>query len=118
MWANLPILYNMIVLVIKYLIPKGFRGLTVFPFIFLMNKKDKINQELLNHERIHIRQQLEMLVLPFFIWYGFEFIDGLIRFKNRREAYHNISFEKEAYANEKDLDYLDRRSFWSFLKWG
>ena len=52
----------MIVLVIKYLIPKGFRGLTVFPFIFLMNKKDKINQELLNHEKIHIRQQLEMLV--------------------------------------------------------
>lgn len=107
----------MIVLVIKYLIPKGFRGLTVYPFIFLLNKKDKINPELLNHERIHIRQQLEMLVLPFFVWYGIEFFVGLIRFRNRREAYLNISFEKEAYQNEKDLNYLKQRFFWNFLKY-
>ena len=107
----------MIVLVIKYLIPKGFRGLTVYPFIFLFNKKDKINPKLLNHERIHIRQQLEMLVLPFFVWYGIEFFVGLIRFRNRREAYLNISFEKEAYQNEKDLNYLKQRFFWNFLKY-
>jgi hypothetical protein len=31
-------------------------------------------------------------------------------------AYRNISFEREAYANEKDLDYLKRRSFFGFLK--
>ena len=107
----------MIVLVIKYLIPKGFRGLTVYPFIFLLNKKDKINPELLNHERIHIRQQLELLIVLFFIWYGIEFLVRLVRYKNRRVAYYNISFEREAYANEKDLYYLKQRSFWSFLKY-
>lgn len=107
----------MIVLVFKYLIPKGFRGFTFFPFVFLLRKEDKQNVVLINHEKIHIRQQLELLVLPFFIWYGMEFLVRLIQYKNRREAYYNISFEREAYKNEKDLDYLKRRSFWSFLKY-
>jgi hypothetical protein len=107
----------MIVLVIKYLIPKGFRGFTIFPFIFLLNKKDKLNPVLLNHERIHVRQQLELLVIFFFIWYGVEFLIRLVQYKNRREAYYNISFEREAYTNEKDLDYLKKRSFWNFLKY-
>ena len=59
----------MIVLVFKYLIPKGFRGFTFFPFVFLSDKKDKAHTVLLNHERIHIRQQLELLIVLFFIDY-------------------------------------------------
>lgn len=106
----------MFVLVFKYLVPKGYRGITLFPFIFLFRKEDKQNKVLVNHEKIHIRQQLELLVLPFFIWYGVEFLVKLIQYKNRAEAYRNISFEREAYNKEKDLDYLKRRSFWSFLK--
>ena len=107
----------MIVLVFKYLIPKGFRGFTFFPFVFLSDKKDKAHTVLLNHERIHIRQQLELLIVLFFIWYGIEFLVRLVRYKNRRVAYYNISFEREAYANEKDLYYLKQRSFWRFLKY-
>ncbi|RAK20116.1 hypothetical protein B0I03_1085 [Flavobacterium aquaticum] len=107
----------MIVLVFKYLIPKGFRGFTFFPFVFLSDKKDKSNSVLLNHERIHIRQQLELLIVFFFIWYGIEFLVRLVQYKDRRAAYYNISFEREAYSKEKDLYYLKQRSFWSFLKY-
>lgn len=107
----------MIVLVFKYLVPKGFRGFTFFPFVFLSDKKDREHSVLLNHERIHIKQQLELLVVFFFIWYGIEFLIRLLHYKNRREAYYNISFEREAFVNEKDLDYLKQRSFWSFLKY-
>lgn len=106
----------MYIIVFKYLLPKGYRAITLFPFIFLLRKEDKRNAILVNHERIHIRQQLELLVLPFFIWYAFEFLIRLLQYKNRREAYRNISFEREAYKNEKDLDYLKQRSFWRFLK--
>lgn len=106
----------MYIIVFKYLLPKGYRGITLFPFIFLLRKEDKRNAILVNHERIHIRQQLELLVLPFFIWYGFEFLIRLLQYKNRKEAYRNISFERESYKNEKDLDYLQQRSFWNFLK--
>ncbi|EAZ95666.1 hypothetical protein FBBAL38_08190 [Flavobacteria bacterium BAL38] len=105
----------MIVLVFKYLIPKGFRGFTFFPFVFLSDKKDKSNVILLNHEKIHIRQQLELLLFFFYLWYGLEFLVRLIQYKDRRKAYLNISFEREAYANEKDLYYLKQRSFWNFL---
>ena len=105
----------MIVLVFKYLIPKGFRGFTFFPFVFLSDEKDKSDDLLLNHERVHIRQQFELLVVPFFLWYIVEFLIRLIQFRDRRKAYYNISFEREAYAKEKDLNYLKKRPFFSFF---
>jgi hypothetical protein len=107
----------MIVLVFKYLTPKGFRGLTLYPFVLLKYKSDKENVVLLHHERIHIRQQIELLVIPFFVWYIMEFFVRLIQYKDRNLAYRNISFEREAYQNEKNLYYLKQRSFWSFINY-
>lgn len=107
----------MILIVSKYLIPKGFRGLTVFPLVFLKSADSKSNLVLLNHEKIHLRQQLELLILPFFVWYFLEYLYLLIKYKERNSAYRNISFEREAYANEKDLHYIKQRSFWRFLKY-
>lgn len=107
----------MFLIVTKYLIPKGYRGLTVFPFVFLKHHLDKGNEVFINHERIHLRQQLELLIIPFFIWYFSEYILRLIQYKDRDLAYRNISFEREAYANEKDLNYLKKRFFWNFLKY-
>ncbi len=72
---------------------------------------------LLNHERIHLRQQAELLILPFYVWYVLEYFVRLLAYKNKKEAYRNISFEREAYANESDPDYLKHRKFWSFLKY-
>lgn len=107
----------MFLIVTKYLLPKGYRGLTFFPFVFVKHRLDKENVFFINHERIHIRQQLELLVLPFLIWYFFEFCLRWIYYRNWDLAYKNISFEREAYANEKKLDYLKLRSFWGFLKY-
>ena len=107
----------MFLVVSKYLIPKGFGGITIFPFVILRTKFHALNDVYVNHERIHIRQQLEMLILPFFIWYGIEFLFRLIQFKSKADAYKNVSFEREAYQNEKDLAYLKGRSFWAFLKY-
>jgi len=106
----------MLIIVSKYLIPKGFSGFTIFPFIFLKKKEDKWNRVLLNHERIHIRQQLEMLVFPFFIWYFLEFFIRLILYRNWKKAYYNISFEKEAYLNDNNADYLVNRKLYDFFK--
>jgi hypothetical protein len=105
----------MILVVFKYLTPKWVRGITIFPFVVLSYKKDKENFVLLNHEKIHLRQQVELLVIPFFIWYGIEFLVRYFQYKNWNQAYMNISFEREAYLNEKNLYYLKQRSFWNFL---
>ena len=72
---------------------------------------------LMNHERIHLKQQLELLILPFFLLYSFEFIFRLYQYKHWKTAYKNISFEREAYYNEKNLEYLETRSFWAFLSY-
>lgn len=105
------------VIISKYIIPKGYNGLTLYPFILLKNKKLKFDATLLNHERIHLRQQLELLILPFYLCYGLEFIARFIHYKNWSVAYRNISFEKEAYEKEKDLDYLKTRSWLGFIKY-
>jgi hypothetical protein len=107
----------MILIVFKYLTPRGFRGLTFYPFVFLADKEDKLNEVFINHEKIHIRQQLELLIVPFYLWYFIEYFIRLLQFRNRKKAYYAISFEREAYANEKDLEYLKSRSFWRFLRY-
>jgi hypothetical protein len=106
----------MFLIVTKYLIPKGYRGLAAFPFVFVKHRVDKENLVFVNHEKIHLRQQLELLVIPFFIWYFMEYLVRLVQYKNTDLAYRNISFEREAYANELNLDYLKNRSFLRFLK--
>lgn len=85
----------------------GAIAIAFWPFIFVKDKK-YINDVLINHERIHLRQQLELGVIPFYIWY-------LIAYY--RVGYWNVSFEKEAYANEKDLTYLKKRSIFAFRRY-
>ena len=92
-------------------------GMALWPFIILQNKSFLSDTVFINHEKIHLRQQAEMLIVFFYIWYVFEFLLRWIQFKNRYQAYKNISFEREAYTNEKDLDYLKKRSFWGFTKY-
>jgi hypothetical protein len=90
-------------------------GITIFPFILLSTRTP--SETLINHEKIHIRQQLELLIVPFYIWYGLEWFWHYVEVRNFWGAYRLISFEKEAYANENDLDYLKNRKFWSFLNY-
>ena len=88
------------------LIPfKGIKAITIWPFIFI-RKGCSFNEIDLNHESIHGRQQLELLIIPFYIIYLIEQI-----FK----GYRNISFEKEAYNNDNNLDYLKTRKL--FAMW-
>ena len=105
------------IIISKYLVPKGYLGITIFPFVFLKQKKLKEDIVLINHEKIHLRQQLEMLLLPFYAFYVLEFLVRLLRYKNWHLAYKNISFEREASAKESDLNYLKQRPFWNFLRY-
>lgn len=105
------------ILISKFIVPKEYVGITLFPFIVLRHHQLKENSILVNHEKIHLRQQLELLVIPFFIWYGLEFLIRYWKHRNWRMAYLNISFEREAYTNEKDLNYLEKRSWYGFLRY-
>lgn len=67
----------------------------------LMIKHPSYYFKLVEHERTHWEQQKEMLILPFFVWYGLEWVIKLFRYDN---AYRNISFEREARYNGLDTD--------------
>ena len=105
----------MFIVKLRFLIPKGFAALTIFPFIFVKTDEIKNNKVIINHEKIHIRQQIELLFVLFFLWYFIEFILLYMRYRDRYKAYRNIVFEKEAYCNEKGFVYLDKRTTFSFL---
>ena len=90
-------------------------AVTIFPFILVRGKGFSVDKYLINHERIHLSQALELLVLPFYIWYIIEFIVRYLYYIDFDKAYKNISFEREAYTNDHNLSYLKNRKFWSFI---
>ena len=85
----------------------GIRGLAFWPFIFI-SSKTIVDDELINHEKIHLRQQIEMLIIPFYIWYLIELYT---------KGYNKISFEKEAHANDHNLNYLKKRRIFAFRRY-
>ena len=75
-----------------------------------------IDAHVINHERIHTRQQIEMLVIPFYIFYIAEWLIRLVQYRNHHKAYMNISFEREAYSHGHDLSYLNSRKLYAWIK--
>lgn len=93
----------------------GVNAMALFPFILLKSQSQKGDNVLINHEKIHLRQQLELLILPFYVFYVLNYLINLLRYKNHYLAYFNISFEREAYQFEKDLNYLSKRKWFTWL---
>lgn len=91
-------------------------GMAIFPFIILKSEEQKKDAVLLNHEKIHLRQQLELLILPFYVCYLLQYLLNLLRYQNHYLAYFNISFEREAYHFEADLHYLEKRKWFNWFQ--
>ncbi len=105
------------ILVIKQLFHKNYVGLSLWPFIILREDHLKQDSVLINHERIHLRQQLELFVLPFYLLYLAEWLLRTLIYMDSYRAYQNLSFEQEAYHNEDNPEYLNRRKPFSFIKY-
>ena len=75
-----------------------------------------IDRYVINHERIHTAQQRELLFVPFYILYLIEWTFRFARYRNWKQAYYNISSEREAYTHGNDLTYLKNRGHYSWLR--
>ena len=100
----------------RYFLPKRVSAIALWPFIFIKEKELSKNPILINHEKIHLKQQVELLILLFYCFYLIEYLFLLFRFLNHDKAYRNISFEKEAYQNDKDLNYINTRKLWAMWR--
>jgi len=95
------------------LIPFGsFRAINLFGILFV-RKNARLGERTLNHERIHTAQWRELWYVGFLLWYLVEWIVRL----PKGNAYRNISFEREAYANDDNLTYLETRKRFAFVKY-
>ena len=92
------------------LIPfKGFQAINICGIVF-QRKECKMDVFDYNHEYIHTLQQRELLFVGFYILYLLEWIFRLFQYKfDNSKAYHAISFEREAYANQSNLAYKSTR---------
>ena len=70
----------------------------------------------INHEKIHIKQQAELLLIGFYFLYAFFWLKARLWHRlGNHEAYMAIPFEVEAYSHESDEEYLKTRKRWAWL---
>lgn len=92
-------------------------AMALFPFILVKEKRMADDAVLLNHERIHLRQQAELLVIPFYLLYLLNYLYNLLIYRSHHQAYMHIVFEREAYANEADIGYLKHRKWQAWRRY-
>ncbi|MGB5554427.1 MAG: hypothetical protein WBM83_07200 [Flavobacteriaceae bacterium] len=105
------------ILVFKHFFYKNYVGLSLWPFIILKNDALKDDIVLIHHEKIHLKQQQELLVLPFYVLYVAEWLLRSLYYLDGYKGYQNISFEREAYQNEKNLNYASERKAFAFINY-
>ena len=88
--------------------------INLFGILFCRRIPNKID---INHETIHTKQGQELLWIGFYLWYVLEYLIRLIIYRNTKLAYKNISFEREAYQNQDDLDYLSNRKHYNWFSY-
>jgi len=79
--------------------------------------KGEMSEKTKRHETIHFQQQLELGFVLHWILYALSWIAGYIKYGNGKDAYYNSWFEKEAYDNDQDEDYLENRPRYAWIKY-
>ncbi len=89
-------------------------AITLFPFII---HRGTMHVYTYNHEKIHLRQQAELLLIGFYALYVMWWAWGRLKGLSGAEAYMAIPFEREAYDNDVNLEYLQSRKAFSWTNY-
>ena len=137
-WKGLEKVNGMRIIRNKFIPFSGYKAINLFGILFA-KPNAKLDELTIAHESIHSKQFKEVtlslaipilllsfsvswwwiLLIPFtfYILYVIEWFVKFIIYKDSHKAYRNISFERESYANEKDLGYLDNRKRFAWIKY-
>ena len=126
---NMKVIYN------KFIPFKGFYAITVIKWIFVREEYKYLDglsvyNKMINHESIHEQQILDFTpkIFPkwlrytigsicFYLLYGLEWLFKLIPcLINNKSAYRSLCAEKEAFKNEVDSNYINKREKLAWLK--
>lgn len=95
---------------------RGSKAVNLFGVLFVRGDAVMTSADI-NHEEIHTAQMKEMLYVFFYLWYVAEWLVRLVQCRSAMEAYRSISFEREAYANERNMGYLQGRKAFAWVKY-
>ena len=97
---------------LSFFAPIEINAISIFPFVF---SRGSMNETTKRHETIHFQQQLETLVIGFYLIYFYDYLRARIKGKTGKDSYLSIRAEVEAYYNEMDVNYLKNRKRWEWL---
>lgn len=126
---NMKVIYN------KFIPFKGFYAITIIKWIFVREEYKYLDglsvyDKMINHESIHEQQILDFThetfpkwlrytigSICFYLLYGLEWLFKLIPclIKNK-SAYRSLCAEQEAFKNEADSNYINKREKLAWLK--
>ena len=81
-------------------------AITLYPFII---SRGEMSETTINHEKIHLAQQRELWILPFYLLYIWYWIKEKMTGRTHHDSYMGIPFEIEAYKHQEDMSYLNNR---------
>jgi hypothetical protein len=97
---------------------KGYLAITILRWMIVRkNLANKVSPIIINHEDIHYAQERELWYIGFYLLYLLMFVLNLLTKWNWNRAYRAIPFEAEAYANERNLTYLENRERFAWYKY-
>ena len=98
--------------VLSWFTPIEIGAITIGPLVF---SRSTMSERVRNHEAIHWQQYIETGILGFIILYYSFYFWNYIKYRDGERAYFMIPFEKEAYDNDGDLEYLSTRKRYSWI---
>ena len=126
---NMKVIYN------KFIPFKGFYAITIIKWIFVREEYKYLDglsvyNKMINHESIHEQQILDFTPITFPKWlrytigsicfyllYGLEWLFKLIPCLIKdKSAYRSLCAEQEAFKNEVDSNYINKREKLAWLK--
>lgn len=97
------------------LLHRSFGAITLFGHVFIRKSKEVLikwldtfsGKKMANHERIHMIQaeSFKTKYFGFYCYYLGYWVKNLFIYGPNMDAYRNIPFEREAYANELNFEY-------------
>ena len=95
---------------------KYYTGFSFFIFIWISDHAHN-RKHVINHEKIHFYQQLELLFIFHWLLYFSFYIIHRYKGLTHEQAYYSNPFEKEAYDQEAVEEYLFKRRPYSWMKY-
>lgn len=111
---NFPKFYenSKVPVVLSHFSPIEIGAITIGPLVFSRGEMSDVTK---NHETIHWQQYKETLIIGFLLLYLAFWAWGLMKYRDGKVAYAMIPFEREAYGNDEDFEYLKNRKHYAWL---